>query len=210
MFYHDKEYPIQLKEISFAPPILFYRGNLSLLHSDIIGIVGSHAMRPYGRAVTRLFVNGLYGTSFNLMSGSLHGIEELTLRIALQCGGRIICVLTTGIDQVFPRCNQQLVNQVSESGLIISEYTPETVFQRKNLEERSRLISGIARGILIPEAAKQSSSLRTVYYGVEQNREIFAVPGNIFSEESGGANALIAEGAQMVTKPKEIVESFKF
>ncbi|WP_281348861.1 DNA-processing protein DprA [Listeria valentina] len=132
------------------------------------------------------------------------------MRTSVGLGGHVVCVLASGHHSIFPKNSRSLLEKVEQKGVTISEYAPDTVFDSKFLEERSRLLSGLARGILLTEEKLRGGSLLTIQYAVEQNREVFVVPGNIFSDGSAGAHSLIMEGARLVTNPKQVVESFIF
>ncbi|MBC1520782.1 DNA-processing protein DprA [Listeria aquatica] len=210
IFYDDDDYPRLLREIAFTPPLLFGKGNFSLLEKELITVIGTHQMRPYGKAVTRFFTNGLMKSKFGVLTGTLNGTEETVLRTSARMGGEIVCVLASGHHSLFPKNNRQLLEKIEQTGVTITEYTPDTAFDSRFLEERSRLLSGISRGVLLTEEKSRGGALLTVQYAVEQNREVFVVPGNIFSDGSAGAHDLIMEGARLVANPQQVVESFLF
>ncbi|MHC5251730.1 DNA-processing protein DprA [Listeria kieliensis] len=210
IFYDEDSYPCLLREIAFPPPFLFAKGNFSLLEKDLITVVGTHQMRPYGKAIARFFTSGLVKSKFGVLTGTLNGTEETVLRTSVGLGGDIVCLLASGHHSIFPKNNRSLLDQVEQVGVTITEYAPNIAFDTRFLEERSRLLSGLSRGILLTEEKLRGGALLTAQYAVEQNREVFAVPGNIFSDGSAGAHALIMEGARLVTNPQEVVESFLF
>ena len=203
----DESYPALLKEISSAPAILYYRGELR--KNDIaIGIVGSRKVSTYGMQATTKLARELSGNNITIVSGMALGIDGIAHRECLKLGKRTIAVLGGGIDEksIYPASNRQVAKEIISNGAIISEYPIGTPSLRQHFAIRNRIISGLSLGILIIEAAQSSGTLITAKFALEQNREIFAVPGSIFSKTSTGTNNLIRLGAKLVTRIEDITE----
>ncbi len=207
LFYFDEEYPSQLREIQNAPPILLIYGNIALLSKPSISVVGTHKMRHYGRAVTKFLTIGLCKQNIVVVTGILHGVEETATRSVLKAEGHLICVLPSGFNVPYPHNNEELFERIKVGeNVLVSEYLPSQQARKSFFEERSRIMSGLAKGVLITEAEEKSGSLVTASYALEQNREIFGVPGNIFATGSSGTNGLILEGAKLVSQTMHIIE----
>ncbi|WP_088808748.1 MULTISPECIES: DNA-processing protein DprA [Listeria] len=207
LFYFDDDYPTQLREIQNAPPILLIYGEVSLLSEPSISVIGTHKMRHYGRAVTKFLTKGLCKQNMVVVTGILHGVEETAARSVLKVDGNLICVLPSGFNVPYPLNNQELFERIKALGnVLVSEYLPNQQARKNFFEERSRIMSGLTKGVLITEAEEKSGSLVTASYALEQNREIFVVPGNIFATGSGGTNGLISEGAKLVSQSMHIIE----
>jgi len=204
----DKEYPTLLSHIADPPLLLFYNGNLDLLDRMAIGVVGTRKPTAYGRSACQYFVQRLCAAGVVIVSGLAAGIDAEAHRVALRQGGETIAVLGCGIDQIYPRQNHMLYQEIASKGLLLSEYPPGVEPRPGLFPERNRIISGLSRGVLIVEAAERSGSLITADLAVEQGREVFSVPGPIFSGTSMGSNALIKQGAKLVTSIEDIVEEF--
>lgn len=205
----NNDYPLLLKEI-FDPPALFYfRGNKKLLKETIIGIVGSRRMTIYGKETIPEIVGGLTENNIVIASGLAWGIDAEAHRSTLKFGGKTIAVLGSGIDDqsIYPSLNKTLAkNIIEKEGLLISEYPPATLPFPHYFPERNRIISGISRGVLVVEAAEKSGALITARLALEQNREVFAIPGNIHQPYSFGPNRLIQMGAKLVLNAEDILE----
>ncbi len=204
----DDNYPAMLREIPDPPLILFYRGDLTLLERPCIAVVGSRKPTAYGRAACGYLVKQLVETGFVIVSGLAYGIDGEAHRTALRSGGGTVAVLGCGIDQVYPASHRSLYQEISTSGLILSEYQPGTPPLPGLFPERNRIVSGVSLGVLIMEAAERSGSLITADCALEQGREVFAVPGPIFSEVSAGPHNLIKQGAKLVTRCADITSEF--
>jgi DNA processing protein len=204
----DEEYPVLLREIPDPPLILFYRGNCSLLRQPGIAVVGSRRPTSYGRAACGFLVKQLVEAGLVIVSGMACGIDGEAHRTALRCGGGTIAVLGCGIDQIYPRSHRALYQDISTSGLVLSEYPPGTPPVAGLFPERNRIVSGLSLGVLIVEAAERSGSLITADCALEQGREVFAVPGPIFSEVSAGPHNLLKQGAKLVTSSTDITSEF--
>lgn len=200
------EYPKQLKEISSPPLVLFCKGNTSLLSSPQIAIVGSRKATDYGKDHAYSFARSLSSIGITITSGMAKGIDAEAAVGALKGNGKTIAVLGTGIDITYPKCNQQLQDEVASEGLLISAFPLGTGPMAVNFPQRNRIISGLAKGILIVEAELRSGSLITAKYGIEQNREIFSIPGPIGVSSHSGCHTLIQQGAKLCLNPNDIFD----
>jgi DNA processing protein len=204
--YNDPLYPAALQEIEGAPVVLYMKGEY--LPDDRFGIavVGSRKYTDYGESVTQRIAGELSAAGFTVISGMARGVDTLAHRSALVSGGRTIAVLGSGPDVCYPSENNGLMERIVRSGCVISEFPPGTPPNRENFPRRNRLISALSLGVLVVEAAPGSGSLITANYAVEQNKEVFAVPGNITSRNSEGTNRLIRQGAKLVLEAGDIIE----
>lgn len=206
--YFEKLYPQILKEIIDPPPLLFCRGQI-IADEYCLGIVGSRKHTSYGQICTDTIVNELTNNQLTIVSGLAHGIDTIAHKRTLENKGRTIAVLGTGIDDesIYPHSNKNLAHQIiNNNGLIMSEFPIKTSPLRHHFPLRNRIISGLSLGILVVEAAQKSGALITAYSALEQNREVFAIPGNIYSPASIGPNNLIKAGAKMVLRGEDILE----
>jgi DNA processing protein len=201
----DDKYPILLKELYDPPAILYYKGKIED-DSLKIGIVGSRRATSYGLEATAELAEGLAKSGITIVSGMAIGIDTAAHRAALDANGRTIAVLGCGIDQIYPSRNLNLVKEIIGNGAIVSEFPIGVPPFRRNFAIRNRLISGLSRGVLITEATEKSGSLITAACALEQNREIFAVPGSIYNLNSQGPNNLLKMGAKLVTSSNDILE----
>jgi len=205
----SRNYPEILKEISDAPKQLYVRGNLPKDHNLNFAIVGTRAASDYGRTLTFKIAKELAELGFNIVSGLALGIDTQAHLGALEGKGRTTAVMGSAIDDnsIYPSENLNLVKKIiSSGGAIISEYEPGTKSEIWFFPERNRIISGLSRGVLVVEAPEKSGALITARVALEQNREVFAIPGSIFSKNSIGTNNLIKSGAKMVTTVDDILE----
>lgn len=199
--------PDRLRQIAQPPAQLYCAGAIELLEQPAIAVVGSRALTSYGERVCRALVHDLALAGVVVISGLATGIDAVAHRTTLQCGGKTIAVLGTGLDSsvLFPRAHQNLADQIIQSGgLIVSEYEPLVQAQRWRFPARNRIIAGLSLGVLVVEASCKSGALLTANYALESNREVFAVPGSIFSSRSVGTNQLIKQGATVVTSAADI------
>ncbi len=199
-------YPPLLEE-TFDPPLVMYaRGHLSVLQSPCIAIVGTRRPTIYGLQMAQGIASDLGSRNICVVSGLARGIDGAAHRGCLESGGNTIAVLGCGIDIVYPREHRQLTQNILEKGLLLSEFAPGTSPSPQNFPVRNRVISGLALGTLIVEASEYSGSLITARLAMEQNREVFALPGNLTSPQSFGPNYLIKQGAKLVQTWRDIVE----
>jgi DNA processing protein len=199
-------YPPLLREIYNPPYLLYAKGNVSLLTNKCIAIVGSRNSTHYGKKVAFKLAGQLSKRGFTVVSGFARGIDSYAHKGAMAVAGTTIAVLGNGLDVIYPRENYSLMKEIMENGLMVSEYPPGTSPLRGNFPARNRLISGLSVGVVVVEASEHSGALITADFAVEQNREVFAVPGNINSPNSTGTNRLIKEGAKMVNSVEDILE----
>lgn len=204
----EPEYPSLLKELPSAPPLLYYRGRLSIEDDRALAIVGTRRATTYGRDVARQMATAVAQAGITVISGLAIGIDGIAHTAALESSGRTIAVLGNGIDRIYPVENQKLAETIisQDQGAIISEYPPGTPPDAKHFPSRNRIISGLALGVLIVEAPPNSGTMHTANAAAEQGREVFAIPGNILSLNSQGTNLLIQEGAKLVTQPQDILD----
>lgn len=199
-------YPEVLKEIYDPPPLLFIRGNPKLLAYPQIAIVGSRNPSALGNKAAFDFAFELSKFGFVITSGMAIGIDSTGHQGALSADGYTIAVVGTGLDRVYPASNKPLALEIVNHGAMVSEFPPGTTAQATNFPRRNRIISGLCQGLLLVEAAQQSGSLITARLAIEQNREVFAIPGSIYSPLSRGCNAMIKEGAKLVESPQDIID----
>lgn len=199
-------YPEQLKQIDNPPPLLFVRGHIDLLMQPQIAIVGSRNPSQQGLQTAREFARNLAAYGFVITSGLALGIDAAAHQGALDATGRTIAVAGTGLDRVYPARHKNLATRILEQGTLISEFPPGTSAKANHFPRRNRIISGLCLGLLVVEAAKQSGSLITARLALEQNREVFAIPGSIHNPLARGCNALIREGAKLVETTDDIFE----
>lgn len=202
----DAEYPDMLDQIDVPPAILYYKGDVGLLKTRCLGVVGTREPSKYGRDYSEKFVEILAKCSITIVSGLARGVDTIAHRVTLQNGGKTIAVLGCGIDIVYPAANAQLYDDIARDGLIISEYPLGTPSLAYNFPERNRIISGLSQGILITEAGNKSGSLITADYAIKQNKELFIIPSALNSPRGQGGNKLLktCQGA-MVLSPDDII-----
>ncbi|MDI6889330.1 MAG: DNA-processing protein DprA [Thermodesulfovibrionales bacterium] len=203
---NGSSYPEMLREIEDAPVVIYTKGDIQPQDRYTIAIVGSRKPTSYGTSVAENISEELASMGFTIVSGMARGIDAISHRGALRAGGRTIAVLGSGLDVPYPPENTGLMDKITSSGCVISEFPPGTSPDRENFPRRNRLISGLSLGVLIVEATSDSGSLITAGYALEQGREVFAVPGNITSSNSEGTNELIKRGAILTRKAEDIVE----
>ena len=206
IFWADKEYPKLLSEIYDPPMILYCRGNTALLNTICLAVVGSRKHTYYSRAVLEKIIPTLAIAKLTIVSGLALGVDGLAHYLALENGGKTIGVLGCGVENIYPTANRSLAERMlSNGGLIVSEYPPQTRPYKSNFPVRNRIIAGLSVGTLVVEARHDSGSLITAGLANEYGREVFSVPGNIDNFASEGTNALIKQGAKMVTEVDDIL-----
>lgn len=206
----DDDYPEKLKNISAAPYILYYRGDINQINSLSIAVIGSRKATNYGKWAAEKFTKELSELRINIISGLAAGIDSIAHNTAIKNGTKTIGIIGNGIDIIYPKKNEVLYEKIIESnGAIITEFPFGTAPLSFNFPIRNRIISGLSDGVLIIEAQEKSGTLITAGYAADQGREIFAVPGNIDSMFSKGTNALIKDGAKVVTKIEDIIEEIQ-
>jgi DNA processing protein len=209
MTYNDGEYPSRLRNISDPPPVLYVRGRLPVLDEEAaIAVVGSRSCTPYGIKAAEKMGYELSRHGCLVVSGLARGIDTAAAKGALRAGGRVIGVLGTGLDIVYPPENKQLFDDVAATGAILSEYPPGAPASPDHFPQRNRIMSGISVGVTVIEAPLKSGALITAAHALEQGRDVFALPGNVDSPASEGSNQLLREGAFFVTCGREIAEEY--
>ena len=206
--WESEDYPRYLREIPGAPPVLYVTGKLEEVDRWAVAVVGTRRLTAYGRQVTRELVSGLVRHQVTIVSGLARGIDAISHRTAVERSGRTIGVLGSGPDIIYPPENRDLARKIvlERKGAILSEYALGTPPDAKNFPPRNRVISGLSLGTIVIEAGERSGALITADFALEQNREVFAVPGNINSRASRGTNWLIQQGAKLVTCVEDVLE----
>ena len=204
--WHHSMYPSRLKEISDPPPVLYLRGEILPEDERSVAIVGTRKATAYGREAATTLTRDLARSGVTIVSGLARGIDAIAHRVALDTGGRTVAVFGNGLDIIYPSEHARLAHDIEKAGALVSEYPLGTRPKANHFPLRNRLISGMTLGTLVVEAPKDSGALWTVRHALEQNREVFCVPGSIFSPVSRGTNALIQEGAKLVLNYKDVLE----
>ncbi|MFC1944892.1 DNA-processing protein DprA [Chloroflexota bacterium] len=202
----DPEYPARLKEIYDLPPLLYMRGELTDDDRWAIAVVGTRRPTAYGREVTERLVRELVASRVTIISGLARGIDTVAHRAALDAGGRTIAVLGCGLDMVYPAENVKLAQEIAGRGAVVCDYPLCIKPRPENFPRRNRIISGLSLGVLVTEAGRSSGALITANLALEQNREVFAVPGSVLSSQSEGTNRIIQEGAKLVREAGDVLE----
>jgi len=208
--YDSDEYPTRLKQIYDPPHILYVMGELRAEDSRAVAVIGSRHASHYGKSMAETVSGQLAAAGVTVVSGLARGIDSAAHRAAISAGGRTIAVLGCGLDVIYPPENASLYEDISQHGAVISELPCETPPDGPNFPRRNRIISGLSLGVVIVEAGRKSGALLTAGHALEQNREVFAVPGNITSMTSSGTNALIKQGARLVTSAEDVLSELKF
>lgn len=201
----DAEYPERLRQIHDPPPFLYTRGRFTSQDDLAIAIVGARTASPYGRKMAQELAHELAGCGVCVVSGLARGIDSEAHRAVLEAGGRTIAVLGSGLDVVYPREHIALAEQIAESGAVVSEFSFGSQPEAGNFPYRNRVISGISLGTVVVEATEKSGSLITAQCALDQNREVFAVPGPVTASRSRGPHRLIKDGAKLVESIDDIL-----
>ena len=201
-----KFYPKLLKEIFYPPPVLFYKGNQILKSDYLLAIVGTRKCSAYGKDVARYISRQLSKIGITIVSGMASGIDYWAQKAALEEKGSSIGILGCGIDIIYPPENKDLYNQLLATGSLLSEFFSGTPPLKSNFPARNRIISGMSMGVVVIEAGIKSGALITGEFALNQNREVFAIPGSIFNSESQGCHKLIKNGAKLVENIDDILE----
>ena len=202
----DPTYPSALREIADPPPVLYVRGEITPADDWAIAVVGTRRSTTYGRQVTDRIVSDVVRAGVTVVSGLAHGIDTHAHRAALAAGGRTIAVLGSGLDRIYPTVNKTLADQIVENGAVISEYPLGIPPDAQHFPRRNRIVAGLSKAVLVVEADFKSGAMITATQAAEQGRDVFAVPGSIFSPLSAGPHQLIREGAKVVTEASDILE----
>lgn len=202
----DDDYPYLLAQTYNPPTVLYYRGHLPV-HEKMVAMVGSRRATAYGRNVCQMLAADLAAAGVVVVSGAARGIDSSAHLGALE-QGYTIAVVANGVDISYPPENAKLLSRISENGAVVSEYPPGTEPQAGQFPARNRIINGLARGVVVIEAAERSGALITVDFALEEGRDIFAVPGSILSASSKGTNKLIKQGAKLVDCAGDVLDEY--
>jgi DNA processing protein len=206
--FNDPLYPKLLKEISCPPAAIFCKGDLSKCDKPALAVVGSRKMTSYGAQAVKQIVEPLARQGISIISGLAFGVDAAAHSVCLENNGHTVAVLGGGLSEIYPRQNAKLAEKILESGgSIVSEYPTNMPAVREHFPARNRIIAGLANAALIIEAGEKSGALLTAYFSLDQNRDVFAVPGNINNPFSRGANNLIKKGAGLVSAPEDLFDA---
>ena len=205
--WRDDAYPASLKEIFDKPPVLYVRGQLTASDAWSVGVVGTRRATVYGRQAAEELAEGLARNNVTVVSGLARGIDSIAHKAALKAGGRTIAVLACGLDMVYPPENLRLAQEIMEQGALISDYPLGTQPRSEFFPRRNRIMVGLSLGILVVEGDFKSGALITARQALDENREVFAVPGGIYTPTFRGTNWLIQQGqAKLVVKIEDVLE----
>jgi DNA processing protein len=207
--YLDPEFPSNLSNISASPALLFVKGTLLPGDENAIGVVGTRRCDSYGLKMTRQIAGELASRGITIVSGLAYGVDAAAHEAALNAGGRTWAFLASGFDRMYPPEHQGLADRIAEQGALLSEFTLDEKPLRNHFPSRNRLISGSTLGVLIVQAPAKSGALITARYAMEQNREVFALPGRVDEPPSEGPNRLIQDGAKLVRNAEDILEELE-
>ncbi|MCM8831031.1 MAG: DNA-processing protein DprA [Candidatus Omnitrophica bacterium] len=205
----SQKYPKLLKEISCPPIVLYVKGDAKILDDFLFAIVGTRLPTIYGLSIAEEFASKLASLGMIIVSGLARGIDTASHKGALKAG-KTIAVLGSGLNNIYPKENIKLAEEISKKGAVVSEFPLKFPPLKENFPRRNRIISGLSKGVLIVEAREKSGALITASYALEQNREVFAIPGKIDSPFSKGTHFLIKEGAKLVESVSDILEELNF
>ncbi len=204
----DDKYPEILKEVENPPFCLYCKGNVGLLNSKCIAVVGTRKISDYGKVVTAMFCKEFVRAGLTVVSGMALGVDAVAHNTVLENQGATIAVMAGGFNHIYPSANWGLYKQICQTGLVLTEYPPNAEPLSYNFPVRNRIIAGLSQGVLVTEAGLKSGALHTKNYAVDAGREVFAIPGKITSSESEGTNKIIKQcQASLVTSPKEIFDA---
>ena len=204
---NDESYPPLLKQISDPPALLYITGQLPIVDTLSVAIVGSRSPTEYGKTISQQLSHQLAARGITVVSGFARGIDTCAHRGALEAGGRTVAVFGCGLSIMYPETNQALAAEMIKSGALVSEFPMTMPPRGANFPRRNRVISGLTLGTLVVEASDRSGSLITARHAAEQGREVFAVPGQIFSNVSRGTHSLINQGATLINSVDDILDA---
>lgn len=194
------EYPNEFKMLPRPPWVIYYQGDINLLKTKSVGVIGSRKYTEYGKLATQKIISKM--KEIVIVSGMAYGIDQIAHDSALKNNLKTVAIIGSGLNNIYPK-NDFLIHQITKHGLIISEYPPLSKAKPWHFPMRNRLIASLSKKLLVIEATVKSGSLITVEIALEQNKEIYALPGNVFSLQSKGTNLLIEEGANVLTLDSE-------
>jgi DNA processing protein len=203
----DPRYPSRLGEIADAPPLLYVKGAWRAEDEWGVAVVGTRRATAYGRQAAGELSRGLEANSVTIISGLARGIDTIAHHAAIETGGRTVAVIANGLDTVYPPENARLSEQIAEHGAVITDYPLGTKPRAEFFPRRNRIMSGVALGTLVVEGDHTSGAMITARFALEQGREVFVVPGSIFSPQSRGPHALLRDGATPVASAAEVLEA---
>lgn len=203
----DEQYPLQLKEIYQPPLVLFCKGDLKLLQTPMLAIVGARQMSSYATQVLESFMPKL-AMKLTIVSGLAQGVDSLAQNLTLKNYGKTIAVIGTGLNISYPKSNAFLQQEIGKKGLLLSEYGLDEKPLRFHFPYRNRIIAGLAQATLVVEARHKSGSLITANLALQENRDVLAIPGSLYQPLSEGCNELIQAGAKLILTPQDIIEEF--
>ena len=208
----DDIYPQCLKEISNPPLKLYYKGNLDLLKDErLIAVVGTRNPSSYGKLCCEYMVKKMTSANITIVSGFAKGIDSIAHKTSLLAGGKTIAVIASGLDIVYPASNLSLYREIEEKGLILSEYEAGVKPFKFNFPQRNRIIAGLSKGTIVVESKDRGGSLITADLALEFNRDVYAVPGDVFSEYSKGCNNLIRDSkAKSLSNINELLDDYSW
>ena len=210
MTLQDASYPQRLKNIADPPCVLYVKGHLPSVDTEpVIAVVGTRKCSFYGSKITTDIAYEMAAKGALICTGLAEGIDSHAAKAALMAEGKVIGVLGTGIDEVFPRFNRELFEDVAARGALISEYAPGYPGSKLTFPRRNRIIAGLSLAVLVPEAPERSGALITVRHALENGRDVYAVPSNADSKEGKGCNILIQEGASLVMNGWDVLREYK-
>ncbi|MFO7717543.1 MAG: DNA-processing protein DprA, partial [Desulfohalobium sp.] len=209
LLWSEPHYPARLREIEAAPSFLYAYGDTSLVHAPSVAVVGSRQCSTYGKQVAFTFAEELAHAGITVVSGFAQGIDSHAHNGALEGIGSTMAVMGTGLDIVYPARQQSLWQKLARTGCLLSEFAPGTPPDGKNFPRRNRIISGLSLAVVVVEAALQSGSLITASLALEQNREVFVVPGSIFEPNFAGGHALLRDGARVVRSSEDVLQDLE-
>lgn len=205
----DDDYPEALRQIADAPVVLYVKGDLPLDHALSMAVVGSRRASFYGQSISERFAVRLAELGFTIVSGMARGIDTAAHQGAIKAGGATIAVLGCGLSHIYPPENRKLMEEISLTGAVLSEFPMEKAPLAHNFPRRNRIISGLSLGVIVVEAAERSGALITADFALEQGREVFAVPGKIDHPASRGVHNLIQQGAKLVTCVDDVLQDIQ-
>ena len=205
----DAAFPASLRNLAVPPQQLYHWGDLNILNSPCISVVGSRAISAYAERVLECLIPPLVRAGITVVSGLAYGVDAYAQKLALQAGGLVTAVLGSGLHRMYPAAHTNLALEiVSKGGLVCSEFAPEIGPQKAFFPQRNRIVAGLSKVTLIIEAAAQSGTSITARFALEAGREVAVVPGDIFAQQSAGVHELLKQGAHPITTPRDILDLY--